>query len=83
MNTRSGVFGHFSRIDLCTFQESYLHFSRNGETQSRINAQWRLQHTNTSCSTNFYNEWVKSELLQDDLLHLGGDFGHGLEPLAR
>ena len=70
-------------MDLCIFQESDLYFSRNGVTQSRINAQWRLQHTNTSCSTNFYNEWVKSELSGDDLGYLEGDLRHVWEPLAR
>ena len=83
LNTRSGVFGHFSRMDLFTFQENDLYFSRNGATQSRNIDQWEAAAHMNKLQHNLLQRMSKSELSGDDFGYLEGYLRHVWEPLAR
>ena len=83
LNTQSGVFGHFLRMDLFTFHESDLYFSRNGSTQSRYNAQWEAAAHMNKLHHKLLQEMQGNESSLDDMCHLGNDWELGLEHFAR
>ena len=62
-------------MDLCIFQESDLYFSRNGITQSRINAQWKAAAHMNKLQHNLLHEMLGNESSLDDMCHLGNDLG--------
>ena len=75
LNTRSGVFGHFLRMYLFTFQENDLYSFRNGVTQSRNNAQWEAAAHTNKLQHNLLHEMQGNESSLDDMCHLGNDLG--------
>ena len=60
-----------------------FHISRNGVTQMGNEALWEAASHTIRLEHNLLQELQGSELLQDELWHLGDDFGHGLEHFAR
>ena len=74
LNTRSAVFGHFSRMDLFIFHEHDLYFFRNGATQSRLNAQWEAAAHMNKLPHNLLQRMSESELPGDDFGYLEGDW---------
>ena len=62
-------------MDLFTFQENDLYFSRNGETQSRYYAQWEAAAYMNKLHHNLPHEMLGNESSLVDICHLGNDLG--------
>ena len=70
-------------MDLCTFQESDPHFSRNGETQSRYKCSVEAAAHMNKLQHNLLQGMSESELSGDDFGYLEGVLRHVWDPLAR